>query len=192
MAQKNDDKGLLNEVLPDPSQADDLKFGSPRERTTRHLRQILAAAAGVGMIASGGARADNSIPPTGKEKPTDKTTPGDKPPTKGEPPHVTEPPAKPPSYWVVDPMPPPTRIIQGPPGFVDIESTPPSSVFVDGTPEGATPIKHLSLDPGQHIIELRLPGQGEAFTIMVKSGKTQVLKKDLRPKKAPPKRHKPK
>src|SRR5579859_5118546 len=95
---KDDDKKLLNEVLPDPKQAkDDLARGSPRDRTSQHLKRILAA--GVAALGMGGlARADTSTPPGGKN-PTDGKQ-GDKPP-------VPKPPVPDPGYRVVDPVPMP-------------------------------------------------------------------------------------
>ena len=59
---KKDDKGMLNEILPDPKQAErDLARGSPRDRTAAHLRRIVAATAAA-LLPLQGALADNSVP----------------------------------------------------------------------------------------------------------------------------------
>ena len=188
MTKKTEDKGLLNEVLPDPSLAGDLKHGSPRERTARHLRQILAAtAAGVSLLASGNvAQGDNSIPPPGgATKPDGKGAKGVKPEQKKHPPiKEPEPPQKPPGYWVVDPMPPPARIIEGA-GHLTLTSTPNAEIIIDGEASGTTPMLGFELASGHHVVELRPVGGGpsEVFAIELKKGESLTLKKDLRPKK---------
>src|SRR5438067_6269926 len=90
-------KKLLNEVLPDPKQAErDLGAGSPRDRTAAHLKRIVAAAAALHL---GAAVADNSVPgDKGKDGKNQKPPEAQKPPEK---------PPEQPGYLVVDPVPPP-------------------------------------------------------------------------------------
>ena len=76
----------------DPKQAErDLRRGSPRERTTTHLKRIVAAAAALHLST---AAADNTVPgDKGKDGKGNETQ--------------AKPPAEPPGYLVVDPVPPP-------------------------------------------------------------------------------------
>jgi PEGA domain-containing protein len=165
-------KKLLNEVLPDPKQAErDLKTGSPRDRTTAHLRRIVAAAAALQL---GTAVADNSVP-------GDKGKDGNKPPEAQKPP---EKPPEPPGYLVVDPVPPPYINRNEGEGWLRIESKPPGAeVLVDGEVAGKTPLKY-KVAPGSHAVTAQLAGGPTAnVTVDVKKGKTVKHMFDLRAKK---------
>ena len=166
-------KKLLNEVLPDPEQAQrDLKTGSPRERTSAHLRRIIAAAAALQL---GTAVADNSVP-------GDKGKEGTKPPQEQKPP---EKPPENPGYLVVDPVPPPYINKNEGEGYLRIESKPPGAeVLVDGENIGKTPIKKYKVIPGSHAITVQVPGGPvQNVTVDVKKGKTVKQVVDLRPPK---------
>jgi hypothetical protein len=144
---KKPSKGLINEVLPDPEQAArDLSSGSPRDRTTAHLRRIVAAAAAAALPLSG-ALADNSVP--GGKKDDKKGTAESRPAS--PPPEV--------SYGVVDPMPPPYINKNPGEGTLRIESTPSGCrVSIDGVDTGLlTPIKKYTAAAGMHAISVTTP-----------------------------------
>ena len=87
MSGTSDDKRMLNEILPDPTRAAaDEDAGGPRARTADHLKRILAASLTLKLA-------------------TDAAACGHKPQIP-EPPHQQPPP----SYGVVDPVPPPPTI----------------------------------------------------------------------------------
>jgi hypothetical protein len=165
-------KKLLNEVLPDPKQAErDLKTGSPRDRTAAHLKRIVAAAA----LQLGTAVADNSVPGDKGKDGKDQ-----KPPETQQ-----KPPEEKPGYLVVDPVPPPYINRNEGEGYLRIESKPPGAeVLVDGEDIGKTPVKKYKVPPGSHAITLKLPGIADYnVTVDVKKGKTVKQVVDLRPKK---------
>lgn len=101
-------KGLANEILPDPSQAeDDLAAGGPRGRTVEHLKRILAAA-GAAVTLQGAVAvvvAAEGCTPSGGAAEKKASDAGSK--DGGQPaPPPTRPP-EPPGYGVVDPIPEP-------------------------------------------------------------------------------------
>src|SRR6185436_10601961 len=105
----------------------------------------------------------------------------------GKPPDAQKPPDKPiepPSYGVVDPMPPPYINRNEGEGWLRIESKPPGvEVLVDGEAIGKTPVKKYKVIPGSHALTLRLPdGTATNLTVEVKKGKTVKQVVDLRPK----------
>jgi hypothetical protein len=170
------DKKLLNEVLPDPQQAErDLRTGSPRDRTRAHLKRIVAAAAALQL---GTAWADNTIP--GGDKP--KNDKGKQ--TKKEPR-----PPDPPSYGVVDPMPPPYINRNEGEAFLTIESTPPGAhVLIDGANVGQTPVTKSRVSPGTHAITVTNDfTNNKNVTVDVKRDKTVKQSFDLRAPSPPPK-----
>jgi hypothetical protein len=166
-------KGMLNEILPDPKQAErDLKRGSPRDRTAAHLQRIVAAAAALQL---GTAIADNSVPgDKGKEG---KGNEAQKPPDKPPPQDV--------GYGVVDPMPPPYINRNEGDSYLQIESKPDgAAVLVDGEAIGNTPIKKFRVSPGMHAITATAAdGTSKNVTIKTKKGKTAKQTFDLRPSK---------
>ncbi len=85
------------------------------------------------------------------------------------------PPARPPG-----PRPPPTAkptVIaeesHGPPGFITIDSAPVYAVvFIDGKQYGETPLVHVSLAPGRHVVRAVSPsGAAQTVAINITSGK---------------------
>ena len=169
-------KKLLNEVLPDPKQAErDLQSGSPRDRTAAHLKRILAAAAALHL---GTALADNSVPgDKGKDGKDHKPPDAQKPP---------DPPPQPPGYGVVDPMPPPYINRGDGQGYLTIESKPPGAeVMVDGADVGVTPIEKLLVSSGMHAITVSMAGMApKNLTAKVKKGKTVKEVVSLEPEKS--------
>jgi hypothetical protein len=166
-------KKLLNEILPDPKQAErDLQKGSPRARTAEHLKRIVAAAAALQL---GTAVADNSVP-------GDKGKNGNKPPDAQKPP---ERPPEPPGYGVVDPMPPPYINRNEGEGYLTIESKPPGAqVMIDGASVGLTPVGKFTVTPGMHAITATAPGMvTKNLTVKVKKGKTEKVVLSLQPEK---------
>ncbi len=94
-------KGLANEILPDPSQAEqDLAAGGPRGRTVEHLKRILAAAT-LAFAAEGCTTPSGGAP---EKKGSDPGSQGGGPPTPPPPPRLPEPAG----YGVVDPLPDPS------------------------------------------------------------------------------------
>ena len=184
---RSDDKGLLNEILPDPTQARALERGGPRERTSAHLRKVLAAAAGMAMQLHGaGAHADATTPPQGGggQKQVD---------PKGSPNNDAnkpkDPPPQPPGYGVVDPMPEPYINKNPGEGVLKLTSKPAgAAISVDGVALGQkTPQSKIKLAPGLHAVTLTLPGsEVENFTVEIKKGKTASEKRVLK-KTEPPK-----
>lgn len=177
---KKDDKGLLNEVLPDPTAAArDLARGTPRERTRKHLGRLLAAAGLALPFAA--ARADNSLPPTqtgDKGKPTDGN--------KGKPPQPSPPP-EPPGYGVVNPMPPPFIERNDKPGFLTLRTTPPLPITLDGVATGLkTPQQRMKLSPGPHTLTFTdSNGVAHNFSVVIRSGRVQSQSYDVRPPPQP-------
>ncbi|HZS36946.1 MAG TPA: hypothetical protein VFF06_08970 [Polyangia bacterium] len=185
---KPDDKGLLNEVLPDPTRGAGER-GTPRERTASHLNRLLAAA---GLaLAPGLARADNTVP-GGGGKPPGEAKPGKKPDDAKKP---EEPKPEPPGYGVVDPIPEPYIEKKAEPGFLRLSSKPSCAISIDGKATGLmTPQQKIKLSPGLHTITLNVPSstQQENFTIEIRSNQTSVIVKDLAPPPKPaPKPPKP-
>jgi hypothetical protein len=177
MKKDDDQKGMLNEVLPDPTQAADAKRGTPRERTSEHLRRVLSAAAGVALGLHGAAHADVT-PPKGKGE-------GDKKPTDTQ---KAEPKPDPPGYGVVDPIPEPyVDRNAGKPGTLKVITTPAgATVTVDGKASGKTPVSKIKLTPGIHAITLTLKDVVENFTVDVRPGANLVESRDMRPKPPTP------
>jgi hypothetical protein len=169
-------KRLLNEVLPDPTDGvDELERKGPRQRTSDHLKRLLAAA---GLALGAPAYGDATPPP--QNKPGD-TKPGDKkPPDNKKPEPPPQPP--PPRYDVVDPVPAPYIEREEAPGFLKLTSKPVAEIFVDGTAHGKTPQAKIKLTPGIHNVMLRANGREETFTVEIRSKQTTVEVRDLRPK----------
>jgi hypothetical protein len=192
----DDDKKLLNEILPDPTQAADAARGSPRERTVEHLRKVMAAAAGLAMGA-GTALADVTPPPgkDGQAKQGDaakqgdgKAKDGDAGKTGKQAQKPKQPPPTPPSYGVVDPMPEPYIDKKGKPGFLRLTTKPVGAhILIDGSDGGLkTPQSKISLSPGIHAVTISLPGKvNKNFTVEIRSGETISERYDLEP--LPPK-----
>jgi PEGA domain len=172
---KKPNKGLINEVLPDPKQAArDLGDGSPRDRTMAHLRRIVAAAAAASLPLAG-ALADNSVP-GGKKDDKKGTAEGSRP----------SPPPPDLRYGVVDPMPAPYINKAVDEGTLRIESSSPGcTVLVDGTDVGKTPIKKFKTTAGMHAITVTTPdGQlSKNTTVEVKPKATAKVLFDMRPPK---------
>ncbi len=180
----DDDKGMLNEVLPDPAQAKEERRGSPRERTSQHLQRVLAAAAGLALTLQGVPGHADVTPPQ-KGQPDGGKKPGDKDAKPGNPPKP-----EPPGYGVVDPMPEPyiDRSV-GAPGFLKLTTTPAgASILIDGKDTGSkTPQKKIKLTPGIHAVTVTSADKAvsENFTVEIKSGATVTEARDLKPKKKP-------
>src|SRR5262249_33079203 len=108
----------------------------------------------------------------GKDKPTDTQK---------------KPPPEPPSYGVVDPMPPPYINRNEGAAFLTIESDPPgASVLVDGAGVGNTPIEKFQVSPGSHAISVT-SADGKITrnaTVKVKKDKTAKQSFDLKPPKS--------
>jgi len=186
-------KGLANEMLPDPSQAeDDLAAGGPRGRTIDHLKRILAAA-GAGLALQGSAvlGAEGSAPSGGAARDKGSDTSGKGSPAADQPPPPPPPPPtlppEPPGYGVVDPLPPSDRIPRPVPahpirtGKLRLMSTPEADIIVDDAPTGKKTPQHLRLPPGVHTITLRAGKLEQTFTVEIVEGKTITEKRDLRP-----------
>ncbi|HUJ63274.1 MAG TPA: PEGA domain-containing protein, partial [Kofleriaceae bacterium] len=62
----------------------------------------------------------------------------------------------------------------GPPGFITIDSAPVYAViYVDGKRLGETPLVHISLAPGHHVVRAVSPsGTTHTGSIAIESGKT--------------------
>jgi hypothetical protein len=168
------DKGLLNEVLPDPRQAvDDLAAGGPRSRTAEHLKRILAAAgAGLALEAACVVHSDDAATQT---KPIPQTAPQGDPPPPPPPP-----PPEPGGYGVVDPMPMPYLEPDTRPGTLKLESTPVARIFVDGVPTGRETPRALELPTGRHTISLKAKGRTTmTFTVDIAPGETISEKRQL-------------
>lgn len=164
MTKKPDDKGMLNELLPDPTRtAAELSEGTPRSRTVDHLKRILAA--GLTLQLAGDVASCGSAP--------------------GDTQKPKEP--APSSYGVVDPIPPPFIKRSEAPGFLTLKSTPSADITVDGTPTGLmTPQNKIELSPGIHTIGLTAPGRKKperSFSVEIVSGETRSEVHDLRPAK---------
>jgi hypothetical protein len=176
MTKKSDDKGLLNEVLPDPKQGErDLRGGSPRDRTSAYLRKVMAAAAGIALNVQGASHADVTPPPKDGDK-----KPGDSRPKDGNKPKEPEPP---PPYGVVDPMPMPPPDT-GKPGILKLSSTPSgAAISIDGVAQNLkTPQKKLKLAPGMHTITLTTDkGVVGNFTVEIKPGQTLTQSFEVKP-----------
>jgi PEGA domain len=182
VTKKPDDKGLMNEVLPDPTRGAGER-GTPRERTAGHLKRLLAAGL---ALAPGLVHADTTTP--GGKKPGDAgaAKPDD---AKGKPPQPPQQPQQP-SYDVVDPIPPPYIEKKAPPGFLNLRSLPDAEIFVDGKNTGLkTPQKKIKLNPGTHAITLKVPEQAleESFTVEIKTKETATITRKLEPPKKPAK-----
>ncbi len=177
------DKGLMNEILPDPEQAArDLRNGSPRDRTTAHLKRIVAAAAAAALPFSA-ALADNSVP--GEKRDGGKSGESQK---EGQP---KKPPEEQPGYGVVDPMPQPYINRTLGEGAVRITSKPAgASVLVDGKDIGRkTPVAKLKLPAGMHAISAT-SADGKItknLTVEIKAGGSVSESFDLRPPPPPKK-----
>jgi hypothetical protein len=168
----NDEKGLMNEVLPDPTAAKSAAKAGPRERTSAHLSRLLAAAS---LAVGGAAGADTTPPNAGKN---DGNTP-----KQGDKPSQPQPPPR--HYDVVDPIPQPYIDRSAAPGFLDLSSKPEAEITVDGEATNQkTPQKKLKLTPGVHAITLTVkkPALSESFTVEISSGKTLKKIVDLQPK----------
>ncbi len=171
---RNDEgeKGLLNEVLPDPTAAKGAAKASPRERTSAHLSRLLAAAS----LAVGGVAGADTTPPNPGKNDGKARQQGDKP---------AQPPQR--HYDVVDPIPEPYIDRNAAPGFLDLTSNPAAEITVDGAAtHQKTPQHKLKLTPGVHAITLTVkkPALSESFTVEIESGKTQKKLVDLQPKPA--------
>jgi hypothetical protein len=180
---KDDDKGMLNEILPDPKQAErDLARGSPRDRTSAHLRRIVAAAAAA-LLPLQGALADNSVPGDKTKEDKKKGADTQKPPD--------TPPPQPPGYGVVDPMPMPYVNPSGKTGILRVLTKPAgATVLLDGEDLGQkTPINKYKLGVGPHTITVTSPDGTitKNLGIDMKAGQTVKEWVDLRPPKAPKK-----
>jgi hypothetical protein len=170
---RDDDKGLLNEVLPAPTKPD---RASPRDRTAAHLKRVLAAAA---SLALGAAHADSTVPEKGK---------GDK---KGKETRKPDKPRESLGYEVVDMLPPPHIDEKKPEGFLYINTIPPgAAVMIDGRPIGPAPIIKHKLTVGLHAVTLTTAdGAIKNFTVDIKAGETLKQSHEL---KAPKPAAKPK
>jgi hypothetical protein len=167
---RDDDKGLLNEVLPAPTKPD---RASPRERAAAHLKRVLAAAA---TLAIGAAHADSTVPEKGK---------GDK---KGNETRKPDKPRESLGYEVVDMLPPPHIDEKKREGFLSINTMPPgAAVMIDGRPVGPAPIAKLKLTVGLHAVTLTTAEGGiKNFTVDIKAGETLKQSHDLKGLKPPP------
>jgi serine/threonine-protein kinase len=60
------------------------------------------------------------------------------------------------------------------PGYLSLDSSPWSEVFLRGTPLGTTPIIHVPLPPGRHLLTLKNSelGTSTSYLVEIKSGKT--------------------
>jgi hypothetical protein len=178
--------------------------GSPRQRTTEHLKRILAAA-GLALQLPQAAAADISVPPIKGGKTDGKQASGGqlregKPVRKpgGLKPKPQPPPD--PGYYVVDMLPEPADLPKPEElskekkpatatGYLTLSSTVPASIRVDGKDTGLkTPQTKMKLDPGAHTIAL-IDGQGrplETFVVNVAAGAVIEEARDPRPKPPQP------
>ena len=190
---QDEDKKLLNEVLPDPGQAKEAARGTPRDRTVEHLRKVMAAAAGL-ALAPGAVLADVTPPPgkDGNAKQGDPSKSGDGKAKDGDAGKKGKqaqkqkpPPAEPPSYGVVDPMPEPYIDKKGKPGFLRLSSTPVGAhISIDGVDGGLkTPQAKIQLQPGYHAVTLTSADgkSSQSFTVQIRSRETATETHDLRP-----------
>jgi hypothetical protein len=192
-------KTLLTEVLPDPEAHADRGGGSPRQRTTEHLKRILAAA-GLALQLPQAAAADTSVPPLkgpdGKSPSggqvkggkTERKPGGLKPKPQPQPPD--------PGYYVVDMLPEPADLPKPPlkppavaPGYLTLSSTVSAGIRVDGQDTGLkTPQARMKLEPGAHSITL-VDGTGrplETFVVNITAGGVVEEARDPRPKPSQP------
>jgi hypothetical protein len=164
MSKKSDDKGLLNELLPDPNRAlKDLAEGTPRGRTAEHLKRVLAAGLALSL----------STEVAGC----------------GSPGRSAQKPDEPRGYGVVDPVPPPPPFVI--PGFLSLKSTPVANITIDGQPTGLkTPQMNISLAAGIHTIRLDVPAKKleQNFSVEIISGNTRSEVRDLRSARRVPKK----
>jgi PEGA domain len=210
---ERDDKKMLNELLPDPKQAEeDLARGGPRDRTRAHLKRIVAA--GLAMAAVGGgaaARADTTTPPGGKP-PADNKKGGQDTKNSKNNNNASDPkknaggdknknggnnnnrrdgnrPPPDPGYRVVDPVPEPFVMQREEQGWLRLDSTPPgATILIDGKAiPDKTPVQR-KLPAGVHAVTLASPdGAVERnFTVDVRANEVTNEKRDLTPPKPPP------
>jgi hypothetical protein len=66
-------------------------------------------------------------------------------------------------------------------GFLTFDSTPWSEVSVDGTPIGQTPVVHVKLPAGPHVLTLvnREQGLSTSYEVTIEAGKTSVRRVGL-------------
>jgi hypothetical protein len=181
MSDEND-KGMLNEILPDPTRgAEDLADGLPRRRTADHLRKILAAGLALQLASDiAGCSSPAPTPP----KPPAMAPPGQQPNTRNPPAPPWLPPNGP-GYGVVDMLPNPSLLPLG--GFLSLTSTPVARITIDGRETGLdTPQAAIPLRPGRHRIRLDVPAEqmSRTFEVEIASGETLIEDRDLR--KMPP------
>jgi serine/threonine-protein kinase len=78
--------------------------------------------------------------------------------------------------------PPAAAPSDGPPGFLTLDTYPWTRVSEGGRPLGSTPIVHLSLSPGTHVLLLENPDLGikQGYTVTIKSGESVSRRLGLR------------
>lgn len=82
-----------------------------------------------------------------------------------------------------DRHPPPTPIVAakpvGPPGFITIDSAPVYAViYIDGKKFGDTPLVHITLPAGKHIVKAVSPsGSSKSLSIAIEPGKTAPVRR---------------
>ncbi len=182
MKRDHDERGMLNEILPDPRAAGDARRGNPRERAREHLKRVIAAATGI-ALAPGLALGDASTPngkkgdkPDGGKKQTQKKPP-EPPPDRG--------------YLVVDALPPPPPRNDSEPGWLVVQSKARGArIFVDGKDTGQkTPSARLKLPPGAHVVQIKLGERASdhvSVTVLPGESAIELLELVDAPKPAPP------
>jgi serine/threonine-protein kinase len=62
----------------------------------------------------------------------------------------------------------------GPPGYITLDSAPVyASIYVDGKSLGDTPLVHIALSPGRHVVRAVSPsGTAKTVSITIEAGKT--------------------
>jgi eukaryotic-like serine/threonine-protein kinase len=113
----------------------------------------------------GSAHADSDEAKPAETKPAE--------PVKTEPAVAVTPPTQSDKHPPKPPPPPPPKP-SGPPGYITLDSTPVYAViFVDGKRLGETPLVHIELPPGKHVVRaVSASGTTRSLPITIESGKT--------------------